>query len=201
MVELVDKKIKMIKKIKKKLKEKKHKRIQKREAKKKHIYALKNAPSAYDDAVLSWVAPETIKHERGTLWKFIIGLFVIAIAVWGILNDAWTFSLVIVAFSITYYLVHLEHPKEVEIKVSNIGIKVGARKYPYNRIRAFWLIYDPPYVKTLNIRVTADLITDITIQLNGQNPSQLREFLMDKIPEMEGQTEKISDIILRLLKI
>ncbi|MDA1061128.1 MAG: hypothetical protein O3B47_05045 [bacterium] len=180
----------MIKKIKEKLAEKKRE---------KHI--LRNAPSAYDEAVLSWIAPETIKHERGTVWKVIIGLLIIGTAIWGILNNAWTFSLVIVVFSVTYYLAHLEHPKHVEIKISNIGIKVGGRKYPYNRVRAFWLIYDPPYVRTLNIRVSGDIATDITIQLDRQNPSELREFLMDKIPEMEGQSEKLSDILLRLLKI
>lgn len=192
----------MIRKLKNKYQAHKLKRAQKREAKKQMLYLLHNAPSAYDEAVLSWVAPETIRHERGIISKIVIGLIIIGLIAWGILYyRAWTFSLAIAAFSITYYLVHLEHPKEVEIKISDIGIKVGGRRYPYSRIRSFWLIYEPPYIKTLNLRVSGEMVSDITIQLNGQNPAQVREFLMAKIPELEGQTEKMSDILLRLLKI
>ena len=167
---------------------------------KKH-YILKNKPTAYDDAVLSWVAPETIKHERGVLWKVIMTITVLASVIGGFCYDSATFSIAIMAFVVAYYFAHLEHPKDVEVKISKIGIKVGARKYSYSRIKAFWIIYEPPYTKTLNIRVAEELITDITIQLDGQNPSQVREFLIEKIPELEGQREKLSDIFLRILKI
>ena len=37
-------------------------------------------------------------------------------------------------------------------------------------------------------------------RLDGQSPSPVREFLFSKIPELEGQTEKISDIIFRLFR-
>ena len=173
----------------------------KRAEKKARHYALRNAPSAYDEAILSWIAPETIRHERGVLWKIITAIVVFATIAGGFYYNAATFSVAIIAFIVAYYLAHLEHPKNVEVKISKIGIKVGSRKYPYSRIQAFWLIYDPPYTKTLNIRVSGEVIADITIQLDGQNPSPVRETLFEKIPELEGQSEKFSDIILKLFKI
>lgn len=168
---------------------------------KQQLYELKNTPSAYDEAIFSWVAPEAIKHERGTIWKFFIGAALVFTIAWGIVYNAWTFSLAVGVFAVVYYLIHLEHPKDIEIKISNIGIKVGGRKYPYSRIKAFWIIYEPPYIKTLNLRVTGEMISDITIQLNGQHPADVRQFLMERIPELEGQSEKLSDIFLRLFKI
>ncbi len=180
----------MIKKIKRKRAEKKAKH-----------YALRNAPSAYDEAVLSWIAPETIRHDRGLAWKIITPIFLILVIAAGFYYNAATFSVAIIAVIAVYYLAHLEHPKDVEVKISKIGIKVGSRKYSYGRIKAFWIIYEPPYVKTLNIRISGEFISDITIQLDGQNPSPVREFLFSKIPELEGQTEKISDIVFRLFKI
>ncbi len=170
------------------------------ERKKKH-YILKNAPSAYDKAILSWIAPETIRHERGILWKIITTIVLISAIIANFYYDNPTFAVAIIALVLVYYLAHLEHPKDVEIKISNIGIKVGSRKYPYSRIKAFWLIYEPPYTKTLNIRVSGEVISDITIQLDGQSPSPVRELLIEKIPELEGETEKISDILFRLFKI
>lgn len=174
---------------------------QRREERKRKRYILENQPSAFDDAVLSWVAPETIRHQRGPVWKVVMGLIVLGLVVWGLFTDAWTFSLAIAVFSVVYYLAELEHPKVVEVKISDIGIKVGGRKYSYSHIKSFWIIYEPPYVRTLNIRVSGKSVSDITIQLDGQNPAAVREFLMGKIPELEGQTEKLSDIFLRLFKI
>ena len=84
-----------------------------------------------------------------------------------------TFSFAIIAFVVAYYFAHLEHPKDVEVKISNIGIKVGGRKYPYSRIKAFWLIYEPPYIKTLNIRVSEELVSDINTYFNNSDNQNL----------------------------
>ncbi len=181
---------KMIKKLKRK-----------RAEKKARHYALRNAPSAYDEAILSWIAPETIKHDRGILWQIIITIIILASVGLSFYYNNATFAIAIIMFIVVYYLAHLEHPKDVEIKISNIGIKVGSRKYPYNRVKSFWVVYEPPYVKILYIRVTGEVVSDIAIQLDGQSPSPIRELLIEKIPELEGETEKFSDILFRLFKI
>lgn len=187
----------MLKKIKEKIKNQHIKRAQKREAR---FSALHSAYTAFDDAVLLWIAPEMIKHERGLTWKIIASILVALACAWGVVYGSWTFSVALLAAILVYYLVHLEHPKNVEIKISEIGIKVGTRKYPYSRIKAFWIIYEP-YVKTLNLRISGEMISDITIQLGNQGPAEVRNFLLEKIPELEGQSEKISDIFFRLFKI
>lgn len=160
-----------------------------------------NVLSEYDKAVISWIAPEMIRHERGIVWKISVSLISAALIAGGVVYNSWTFSLAIAAFIVVYYLMNLEHPKDIEVKLSEIGIKVGTRKYPFSRIRAFWVIYEPHYVKTLNLRVTGELVADITIQLNHQNPSEVRNFLMKNVTELAGQSEKITDIFLRLFKI
>ena len=180
----------MIKKFKKKRAEKRAKK-----------YALRNIPSAYDEAILSWVSPETIKHDRGVLWQAIISFIIITSIGLSFYFNNPTFAIAIIAFVLVYYLAHLEHPKDVEVKISNIGIKVGSRKYPYNRIKSFWIVYEPPNVKILYIRVSGEVISDIAILLDGQSPSPVREVLIEKVPELEGEGEKLSNILFRLFKI
>ena len=63
------------------------------------------------------------------------------------------------------------------------------------------MIYEPPFVQTLNLRVEGDFVGEITIQLAGQNPSEIREYLISKIPEMDGKSESLSDVFVRLFKI
>ncbi len=167
----------------------------------RQLEQIRNTPSAYDEAHISWIAYEAVYHQRGTIWKVVMGIVILLAIVGGIYYDAWTFSLAVAALAVTYSLVHLEHPRAVEIKISDIGIRVGYRKYSYSQIRAFWILYDPPYVQTMNIRVNGKVIDDITIQLGNQSPAEVRDFFMTKIPELEGQTEKLSDILLKLFKI
>lgn len=191
----------MFTKIKTKIRNKIEKHKLSHARRKEQLHIINNAPSEYDKAVISWIAPEMIRHERGIVWKITISLISAVLIAGGVVYNSWTFSLAIAAFIVVYYLMNLEHPKDVEIKLSGIGIKVGARKYPYSRIKSFWIIYEPPYVKTLNLRITGELVADITIQLNHQNPSEVRNFLMKNITELAGQSEKITDTFLRLFKI
>jgi len=191
----------MIHKIKNKIKEHRARRALKKAQKREARQRVHEDPSAFDHAVISWTAPEYISHEKGLLWKVCAVTFLAVFAAFGFMENAWTFSAAIIVFGITYFIVHLEHPKRVEVKISPTGIKFGNRKYSYGQIKAFWIIYNPPHIKTLNIRVHGEILTDIAIQLDGQNPAVVREYLLSKIPEMEGKNESLSDAIFRLLKI
>lgn len=185
----------MITKIKNKIKTRKIQKAQEREY-------LRNLPSSFDHEKISWFTPEYIKYEKGLLWKVLVILIATALISWGIVSKAWTFSVVMVVFVVVYYLlIHREHPKAVKVVLSNIGIKVGHRKYPYSKIKAFWIIYNPPYTKTLHIRVQNDFAVDIPIYLHHQDPAEIREFLLEKLPELEGHRESFSDILLRIFKI
>ena len=174
---------------------------QKQEEQKKFREKMHSQHSAFDDAVISWIAPESMRHERGKTWKTVMGGLIVVLVLGGIVYNAITFSLAIITFAFVYYLVRMENPKDMEVKISNVGIKVGGRKYSYGDIKAFWVIYEPPYLKTLNIKIQNNINCDVTIQLNDQNPAEVRDFLMEKIPEMEGQKEKLSEIFARLFKI
>lgn len=204
MIKYLDLKIKtktMLKKLKEKYHSHRLHRAQKQEAKQQLIHQIKNAPSAYDDAAFAWIAPEYIAHERGMVWLVSVIVFVVGVAGIGLYYGNWSFSLVLVIFALVYSLVHLKHPHNVEIKISEIGIKVGFRKYSYSNIKAFWILYEPPYIETLNIRVSGTYTGDFTIQLGPEDPSKIREYLINKIPEMEGKSESITDSLARLFKL
>ena len=192
----------MLNKIKAHYQKHKLKRAQKKEENQRKREYVRNYPSAFDDGIITWTTPEHLTYERGIIWKLCV-FFVTAGAIsWGIFDGAWTFSGAIFAFVLAYYLTHYKkQSKDVIIRISDIGIKVGNRKYPYTHIKAFWLIYQPPYVATLNLKVTGETFPEVTIQLNGNHPGPIREFLITKIPELEGQHERMSDIFVRLFKL
>jgi Ca2+-dependent lipid-binding protein len=174
---------------------------QKQEEQKKLREQMQSQPSAFDDAIISWVAPESMKHERGKTWRMVMLGAVIVFAIGGIIYNAITFSLAIITFAFVYYLLMMENPKDIEIKISNVGIKVGGRRYSYGEIKAFWIIYEPPHFKTLNLKIQNNINSDVVIQLNDQNPAEVRDFLIKRIPEMQGGKENFSEILARIFKI
>ena len=191
----------MLKKIKEKYSLHKLKKAQKKEARKNLVHQIKNTPSAFDKSVMSWISPEYLVHERGVVWKIVMTVITLSIIGVTFYYGNWSLALAIAVFALVYCLVHLQHQEHVEVKISEIGIKIGFRKYSYSHIKGFWLVYQPPYVSTLNIKVEGSLVGEITIQLGDEDPAAIREYLINKIPEYEGKSESLTDSLARLFKI
>lgn len=184
----------MIRKIKAHFTKRKLKKAQEKEY-------LNTLPSYYDHSEIAWEAKEYLTPQRGIAWKIVMTLLLLAIFAFGMFYEALSFSIAMLVFALVYYIVHRKKPQDVEISLSKVGIKVGKRKYPYAKIKSFSLHYEPPYFKALKIRVEGDLAAEIVIQLGEQNPAEVREFLLNKIPELTGRNESLTEIFLRLLKI
>jgi hypothetical protein len=194
----------MVKKLKLKSKLAKVKREEKRlhKALKREALTLANRiDTAYDKAVISWTAPEYVKFKKGWIWYTIFTVLFLGGAAIAYLFSSWTFSLVLVAFFVVYMIFDRRKPKNVKVILSEVGIKVGSRIYQYGRIRTFWIIYNPPFAKTLNIRVHNEFLVDIEIQLGDQDPTVIYEFLSRKLPELEGKTESLLRHFERLFKL
>ncbi len=184
----------MIKKIKNSFKNRKIKKAQKKE----YFRSLK---TAYDNSVLSWQTQEHLHHERGPFWKVFMSLAVVITSGIAIYLGQWSFAIAILTAAVVYLLIHQDSEKDVEVTISDIGVKVGNRKYPFSRIKSFWIIYEPPYTQNLYIRVADDIALDIAINLGDMDPSTIRDFMIEKVPEMAGVKESITDVFLKLFKL
>ena len=89
----------MLHKIKTKYQQHRLRKAQKREDRKRQIDQIRNTPSAFDAARISWIAPETVIHQRGPVWKIVMGIVILLAIIGGIYYGAWTFSLAIAAFA------------------------------------------------------------------------------------------------------
>ena len=162
----------------------------------------KNAFSkkGHDRVVLEWTTPEYIHHEKDARWYLGAGLFLAIILVLALLSGNWSMALAFVVFAGVYHYLHTNHPpKEIRILISEMGISVGEMFFPFSHIQAFWIIYEHG-LRTLNLRVSNHFFSDIIIQLNDQDPVAVRHYLVSQIPEWEGKSERLGDMILRFLK-
>lgn len=155
----------------------------------------------HDEVILHWETPEFIRHPKGPLWYMIAGILIIGLIIYAIYTDSATMAIVFIVLAGVYYLTHNRDPRIIDIAVTRLGIYAGQTFYPYNMINSFWVVYQPPFVHTLNIKLSNKGGTKVTIQLNEQNPTKVRQTLSKEIPEVEGVHESVIDILIRLLRL
>lgn len=154
-----------------------------------------------EHAVISWIAPEYIQHNKDKKWYLIAFIICAVSVILALILDNWTMALAIITFAGVYHYVQTTHPpKDIAIIITELGIHIGELFIPFSHINAFWIIYSA-HNKTLNLHVKNRIYSEYIIQLNGQNPSGVRNYLLGQIAEWEGKQERFIDIVLRLFKL
>lgn len=154
-----------------------------------------------EKVVIQWDAPEYIQQEKNRKWYLIAGGIVLVVAVFAALTDNITLALAVVVFAGVYYYMQTQHPpRNIKIRIAEMGIYVGDMYFPYQSIKAFWIINEHG-IKTLNLRVLNRYHSDVVIQFDGQSPADVRNYLISRVPEWEGKHVSATDIFLRLLKL
>lgn len=157
--------------------------------------------TAFDHPVIQWSAPEFQHYERGPLWFTIGGALVLVLVLYGIWSGSWTESIVFLLLASVYYLTHHEKPRQIDVILSEMGVKVGDKTYPFSAIKTFWILYHPPHVKKIGFRPVENWAHDVTISIEDQNPVELRNFLVTQIPEWEGKQETFTELLTRFFKL
>lgn len=151
--------------------------------------------------LLTWDAPEYIRYHKSPRWYLTAVIIVIITAVIALLTDNWSMALATITLAGVYQYIHKHHPpKMMTVSLTDMGIAIGKKFIPYSHIQAFWIIYHEG-IKTLNLRVMKSFYSDTVIHFNGQDPAEVRRILVSQIPEWEGKNERLSDVILRLLRL
>lgn len=149
---------------------------------------------------ISWLAQEFIQHTKSTAWFVVVTAIGVAFIAFFALQRDFLTALLFTLMLIFVILFARQKPRELTIKVNARGISIGQSHIPYQQIKSFWLVYQPPDIKTLNIETTAYLNRSLTIQLERQNPIIVRNYLNRFIIEDLEKSEDLSSQIARTLK-
>jgi hypothetical protein len=156
----------------------------------------------FNKAAYSWIAPEYLQHPKSVRWWVTAAIvWLIAIVIEAITGN-WTMLLATAVFGLVYWFTHEMHPpRQTKVNLTDLGIKIGHRKFSYSQIEFFWIIYNPPEVKRLYLRLKERFLPDLVIELQDQDPQLIREFLEQHLPEVTGVKEHFTDVILRAFKL
>ncbi|MDX9971224.1 MAG: hypothetical protein RBS56_04965 [Candidatus Gracilibacteria bacterium] len=153
-----------------------------------------------DKNVISWISKDYEEFSRGKYWNFGMILLVIILAIGGIILNSWTFSLAIVVFAIVYYLIHKSSSTDLPVEISEIGVKIGNKYFPYAQISAFSLDLSGPSRKVI-FYLKNDLLGERNLYLFETDPAIVKAYLIKKIPEVEKKSDTLVEMLNKLLKI
>lgn len=151
---------------------------------------------------LAWTYPEFNQHQRGAAWYIGFAAVAIGLLVYSIFTSNYLLAIVVILFGFIMLNYHRHEPNPVNFEIRDKGIVVGSRYLPFSSLQSFWIVYQPPHIKTLYFLRRARLRNEISIPLIEANPLQVRELLENVLSEdLEKETETPNDSLARILKI
>ncbi len=164
--------------------------------------ATPRAPSPVGDALADWEYPEFMQFERGWLWYLIAGLVTAGLAAYAVWDKNWLFLIIIVFSTLIFALANIRQPEKLHVIITTKGVMLRDKFLPYQDIKNFWMIYQPPMVKSLYIEPRSFFIPRLHVHLENQNPVEIREMLLQFLEEdFSKEEEPQSELFGRLLKL
>ncbi len=156
----------------------------------------------FGNIVYSWSFKEYEKFSRGKRWYWIMALLAAALIAYAVFTANYLFALIIVLFGIIIFLQEINEPVELDFGITDTGIVVGTKYYPFNELEKYWIVYNPPLVKVLYFEPKTAIKHRLHIPLLDSDPVVLRDFLNQYlIEDLDKEEEPLSDRLGRLLKI
>lgn len=154
------------------------------------------------DIVLEWTFPEYEKYSRSRRWYIIIGIVGAFFILYGMLTGNFLFSLIIALTGIILFLQQHQTPAEIPFAITDLGVIVSNRLYLYRELESFYIVYQPPEIKTLFLETKSVIRPLLRIPLQEQDPVEVRFSLLEFMTEdSEKEEEPMSDAASRNWKL
>jgi hypothetical protein len=155
----------------------------------------------YGQVFFEWDFPEFEDHNRTQSWYIMVSVIVVGILIYSVLSTNYIFALLTIISALLVILLR-RTSRIINFKITEDGFIVDGKFYDYNRVKDFYIIYQPPEIKKLYIEMKSVFVPRIPIYLEDQDPVKIREVLLKYIEEdTEKEHEPISDQIARILKL
>ncbi|MCR4280219.1 MAG: DUF5673 domain-containing protein [Candidatus Komeilibacteria bacterium] len=152
--------------------------------------------------LIAWAIPEYEQYDRGRLWYIIAGIVAALLLVYSFFSANVLFGLIIVIAGVTIFLMDRQRPALIDLHLTTKGIIAGQKFHDYTEIKSFYIIYNPEEIKKLFLEFHSVLKPRLNIELDDQNPNEIRTLLKQYIEEdLEKEEEPLSESLGRMFKL
>ncbi len=155
----------------------------------------------FGKVIFQWQFPEFPKYNRKKSWYILGGIVVILFLIYSAFTANFLFALITIISALTIMLFQ-QNNNDVDFKITEDGIIVNNKFYEYKEIKNFYIIYEPPEIKTLYFEPKSFFSPRIPVYLGDQNPVLVRKALLQYLDEdLDRENEPTSDQFSRLFKL
>ena len=152
--------------------------------------------------VFVWEAPLHEHNARGPRWYLIMAVVALGLTTYAIFTGNFLFAFLILLAAIILVLAGNEPPAVDLVQVGHNGIVWHGDFVPFDEIRDFAIVYQPPEVKVVYVHPKSWLRPRLRIPLGEQDPLEIREHMRQYAHEdLTLKDEHATDILARLFKI
>jgi len=145
-----------------------------------------------------WTIAEYENHQRNLFWYIFMLVTGLLLVGYALFSGNFLFALIIILFAIIMFLQSQQHAPRMPFRICELGVIINNRFYSYRELKDFYVVYNPPEIKTLFLETNSSLRPQLRIPLMDVDPNEVRFTLREFLPEdVEKEEEPISDMIAR----
>lgn len=144
-----------------------------------------------------WRALEYEDRERTPDWFWGLGLIAVAFAGLSIYFENYLLAVLVVIGAFSLMLFAIRKPEHVEYELHEDGIRINKTFYPLNTLQSFWVEQFTAEPKIIIVSKKF-FVPHIIIPIEDYDPKKIREFLLNKLEEVEHHEPLLHTITERL---
>jgi len=148
--------------------------------------------------LISWTCRDHVPPQRSVIWFFCVGLIALALGTYAIWTQNFLFAAFIFIALFTIFFAGRREPKNFKIDIFPEGVKIDEKTLiPFTEVSSFWIFpgMQPPI---LNLKPKHRLKTNFHILLENIDPEDVRDVLLNYLPEKEEEypfAERIAEML------
>lgn len=150
--------------------------------------------------LLMWTFDEYERHERGTAWFLGAALVGAALLMYAFAARNFLFAVLLLMVSAVLALRHVRTPERLDVAVTDRGVMLDRKFYPYETIERFWIV-EPVRGRTTLYIDPQGLRPRVAIPLEDVETDDVRRALAQHVQAHDDADEPGADILSKVLKL
>jgi hypothetical protein len=152
-----------------------------------------------DNIIYKWTFVD--KKDRWKLWYIIAISVVLWLSIWWIFTKQYFLSFIIILIAWVYFFLENNSSDNVEITISDLGIKINESFNSYSKIESFSFGSVWEDLVFLRLILSKKWIKVVDLRINNEIWKELKEILPNFIKETDEWEMSVTDKLINSLKL
>lgn len=152
-----------------------------------------------DNLIYKWNFSDN--KNRGRFWYIIAISIVLWIAIWWVLTKQYWLTIIILLVAWVTFFIENNSAEIIEVKVSDLWIKIWEYFYDYHKIEKYWFIYNWENAEFLRIYLNKSALKNIDLKIDNKICQDLKSILSQYLEESEKSELSWSEKLINFLKL